>query len=240
MSADWLDCFLGALQELAGQLMITALALECARGGTFEPCHIHRGGGHILATVTHHLEILGLPCKLVATLVSCWMENGDQTAERQEETAVQECNCTILADDSDWCVYHISGHCLWQFLINYLMILNCCHGILWAREATWWTLIWCLQWRSLCWHTLWRQIVINYSGWKMWCIMNESMVEYIAGSSDLRWNEWLLISYSVVTNCAVSLHLGSMNSIRLRETNLNHIYPAFLCYILEFVYWDTG
>jgi hypothetical protein len=33
------------------------------------------------------------------------------------------------------------------------------------------------------------------------------MVEYIAGSSDLRRKEGLLISHSVVTNCGVSLHL---------------------------------
>jgi len=33
------------------------------------------------------------------------------------------------------------------------------------------------------------------------------MVEYVAGSSDLQWNDGLLISHSVVMNCGVSLHL---------------------------------
>ena len=33
------------------------------------------------------------------------------------------------------------------------------------------------------------------------------MIEYEAGSSDLRRNEWLLISYSVVTIGSISLHL---------------------------------
>ena len=36
--------------------------------------------------------------------------------------------------------------------------------------------------------------------------MNQSMVEYIGGSSDLRRNEGLHIKHSVVTKCGVSLH----------------------------------
>ena len=63
------------------------------------------------------------------------------------------------------------------------------------------------------------------------------MVEYIAGSSDLRRNEGLLMSYPAVTICGVSLHLRSMKPTRaLRKRNLNHTHPAFLCYMLKFIY----
>ena len=50
-------------------------------------------------------------------------------------------------------------------------------------------------------------IVVNYYRCKMRYRINRSMVENIAGSSDLRRNEGLFISYSVVTICGVSLHL---------------------------------
>jgi len=49
------------------------------------------------------------------------------------------------------------------------------------------------------------KIAVNYSRCKMRCRINRSMVEYIAHSSDFRWNAGLLISHSVVMNCGVSL-----------------------------------
>jgi len=39
---------------------MTALGLETAAGETFETCHNHLGGGHILAMVAHTLDIVGL------------------------------------------------------------------------------------------------------------------------------------------------------------------------------------
>jgi len=39
--------------------------LETAERGTFENCLNHLGGGHILATGAHNLEILGLHWWLV-------------------------------------------------------------------------------------------------------------------------------------------------------------------------------
>ena len=47
-------------------LKITALVLNTAEGGTFETQHNRLGGGHIIATVAHNLDILGLRCWLVA------------------------------------------------------------------------------------------------------------------------------------------------------------------------------
>jgi len=52
-------------------LEMGALVLESAEGGTFETCHNHLGGGHIVATVAHNLEILRLHWWLVANCVSC-------------------------------------------------------------------------------------------------------------------------------------------------------------------------
>ena len=67
--------------------------------------------------------------------------------------------------------------------------------------------------------------------------MNRSMVQYSAGSSDRQWNERLLTSHSVVTNCGVSLHLCSMNpTLGLEKRKHNHTHPAFLWYMLEFIY----
>jgi len=57
------------------------------------------------------------------------------------------------------------------------------------------------------------------------------MVEYIAGSSDLRWNEGLLISHSVVTNCAV-FHYPydpwNQPGPSEKETLITHIPPFFV------------
>jgi len=50
---------------------MTALALGTAAGETFETCHDRLGGAHILATVAHNLDIVGLHWWLVGYCVSC-------------------------------------------------------------------------------------------------------------------------------------------------------------------------
>ena len=80
-------------------------------------------------------------------------------------------------------------------------------------------------------------IVVNYYRCRMRYRFNRSMVEYIAGSSDLWQNDGLLISFSVVNICGVSVHLASMKPTRaLRTRNLNHTHPTFLFSMLEFIY----
>ena len=49
-------------------------------------------------------------------------------------------------------------------------------------------------------------IVVYHYRCEMRYRINRCMVEYIAASSDLQWNEGLLISYSVVTISGDSLH----------------------------------
>jgi len=110
-------------------------------------------------------------------------------------------------------------------------------ALLRAKYATRWSHIRCPRFRSLRRHVLWTKIVVNYYRCTMWYTMNWSMVEYIANSSDLWRNDGLHISYSVVTNCGVSLHLWSMQPTwALRKRYLNHTHPAFLCYMLEFIH----
>jgi len=62
MLADSVDDFVAVLEAFSVHLEITALILETAEGGTFESCHNHLGAGHILATVAHNLDIVGLRC----------------------------------------------------------------------------------------------------------------------------------------------------------------------------------
>ena len=101
MLADWLDGFLPVLEALSVHLEMTALVLESAEGGTFETHHNHLGGGHILATVAHNFDILGLCWWLVANCMSCGIESVDKTAERLEMAAVKAGNHTHAADDID-------------------------------------------------------------------------------------------------------------------------------------------
>jgi len=83
----------------------------CCRG-SFEIHHIHLGGCHILATVAHNVEIIGLPWWLVVNCcVSCWMENGHKTAEHLEMAAVNVGNHTLAADHTDWGVSQIDCIC---------------------------------------------------------------------------------------------------------------------------------
>jgi len=102
-------------------------------------------------------------------------------------------------------------------------------ALLRAKLATLLSHIHCLRWRSVHQHALWTKMVINYYRCKMWCGVNWSKGEYIAHGSDLRWNERLLISLFVVTNCGVSLHLWSMQPTQaLRKLTLNHTHPSFV------------
>jgi len=73
-------------------------------------------------------------------------------------------------------------------------------------------------------------MVVNYSRCTMWCWKNWSMVEYVAGSSDLWRIEGRLISHSVVTICGVSLHLWFMIPTWAweKETLITHIPPFFV------------
>jgi len=126
---DWLHCFPAVLEALSVPLEMMALVLGTAAGEPFETRHNHLGGGHIFATVTHKLDIVGLCWWLVANCcLSCWMENGDKTAEHLEMAAVKEGNNTHAVDDIDWHVSQIDWLCQWQFMNHYLRILKCHHG----------------------------------------------------------------------------------------------------------------
>jgi len=214
------------------------LVLKTAEGGTFESRHNCLGGGHILATVAHNLDMLGLRWWLVANCVACWMETSDKTAERLEMAAVKVGNHTLAAEDIDQCVSQIDCRCLWQFMNHYPKILNCRYCIVapqFGHHVEPCTLSSVEILSSTC--SLWPKIVINYCRCEMWGRMNWSMVEYTACSSDLLRKDGLLISHSVVTNCGVSLHLRPMKPIRaLRTRNLNRTHPACLCYMLKFIY----
>jgi len=50
---------------------MTALVLGTAAGETFETHHNRLGGGYILATVAHNLDIVVLRWWLVGNCVSC-------------------------------------------------------------------------------------------------------------------------------------------------------------------------
>jgi hypothetical protein len=106
---------------------MTALVLGTAEAGTFETRHNHLGAGHILAKVAHNLHILVLCCWHVGNCVLFSMETGDKTAERREMAAVKEGNCTLAADDIDWCLSQIDCLCKWHVLNIYPVILNCHH-----------------------------------------------------------------------------------------------------------------
>jgi len=53
------------LDSILGHLEMTALVVGTDEGGTFETRHNHLGGGHIIATVAHNVEIFGLHWWLV-------------------------------------------------------------------------------------------------------------------------------------------------------------------------------
>ena len=95
-------------------LVMTAIVLGTAPGETFETRHNRICGVHILATVAHNLDIIGLHWWLVADCcVSCGMENGDKTAERLERAAEKEGNHTHVAVDIDWIVSQFDCLCQW-------------------------------------------------------------------------------------------------------------------------------
>jgi hypothetical protein len=43
---------------------------------------------------------------------------------------VKEANCTLAADDIDWCVSQIDCLCEWHVLNYYPVILNCLHRVI--------------------------------------------------------------------------------------------------------------
>jgi len=59
------------LEVLSVHLELMTLVLKSAEGGTFETYHNHLGAGHILDTVAHYMDILGLRWWLFANCVSC-------------------------------------------------------------------------------------------------------------------------------------------------------------------------
>jgi len=63
--------FPAVLKALSVHLEMTGLALGTAAGEPFETRHNSLGGGHILATVAHNLDIVGLCWWLVGNCVSC-------------------------------------------------------------------------------------------------------------------------------------------------------------------------
>jgi len=52
--------FLTVLEAQSVHLEISAPVLGSVEGGTFVTHHHHLGGGHILTTVAHNLDIVGL------------------------------------------------------------------------------------------------------------------------------------------------------------------------------------
>jgi hypothetical protein len=57
------------------------------------------------------------------------MVNGDKTAECLEMAAVKADNHKHEADDIERCVSEINCLCRWQFMNDYLMIMNFLHGV---------------------------------------------------------------------------------------------------------------
>ena len=68
--ADGLNCELAVLGALLLHLEITAFVLKTAEGGTLDTRPNHLGGGHILPTVAHNLDILSLRWWSVANFAS--------------------------------------------------------------------------------------------------------------------------------------------------------------------------
>ena len=118
------------LAAILVHLVMMVLVLGTPEAGTFETSHNHIGGDHILATVAHNMEILGLCGWLVVNCcVLCYMENFNQTVEHLQMTAVKVGNYTHAEHDIDWCVSQINCLCQRQLEHYYLIMLNCCPGI---------------------------------------------------------------------------------------------------------------
>jgi len=59
------------MDALWAELGMMALGPITAVVGSFETCHNHLAGGHMLAFVSHNLEILGLSWCVVANCELC-------------------------------------------------------------------------------------------------------------------------------------------------------------------------
>jgi len=95
-------------------LQMSAHVLGTAVGETFETRYDFLGGGHILPTVAHNLEPVGLIWWLVANCcVSCSMENGDETDKCLEIAVMKEGNHTHLEDNINWQDSQIDCLCQW-------------------------------------------------------------------------------------------------------------------------------
>jgi len=99
MSAEWLDCFQVVLESLQVHLQMTAQVQWTAEGGLFEVHHNRLGGNHMLATMAHISDILGLHQRLDVCLVSCWMGQGGWTGEHLEMVAAMAGNYTPVVDE---------------------------------------------------------------------------------------------------------------------------------------------
>jgi hypothetical protein len=136
------------------------------------------------------------------------METGDKTAERLEMAAVKEGNHTLGADDIDWCVFQIDCLCEWHIVNFYLVILTCRRCVV-ASQIGHQMEPYSLSSVEILLST-WsvkQTILVNYYRCDMRYRINQTMVGYIAGTSDFWWNEGILISHSVVTNRGVLLHV---------------------------------
>jgi len=101
-----------------------AIVHRICGGGTFETEQNHLRGGHILAMVAHHLDILAMHWWLIPNCMSCGMESADKPAEHLDTFAVKVGNHTHVAVDIDWVVSQINCLCQWQFVNCFPMILN--------------------------------------------------------------------------------------------------------------------
>ena len=97
------------------RLEMTAPVRGIAEGGTFEVHHNLLGGNHMLATMAHNSDILGLHQCFVVSLVSCGMGHGGRTGERLEMVAAKAGNYTLVVEEIDFWVARIECLCLVYF-----------------------------------------------------------------------------------------------------------------------------
>jgi len=112
------------------QLEILNLAVCMVEGGIFEVYYTHLQIIEILAIVVHDLKIFVLYWYLVVDWVSYLMKNGDRAVGCLEKNSVTEGNYGQEADEIDWWVGQRDYYCSVHFVYNFLIIPNCCLGII--------------------------------------------------------------------------------------------------------------